>query len=158
MDEQGVIADIRPGMAEDVPAAQRVIAEGLRAYGYEIDGELEVDFADPVGFYRGRGGEFLVMAVPGAGVVGTVAVLKHDDETCVLRRMYLDERFHGHRLGRRLLIAAIEWARGAGFGTMELATAPTMTIATTLYLSEGFTFVGESQRFGHLGLSYTRRL
>jgi putative acetyltransferase len=138
---------------------QRVIAENLAAFGYHPTPSVDTDIADPIAAFRDTGGEILVL-VAGAeeGVVGTVAVLKDSDTTCILRRMYLDETYRGQGLGRELLEAAMSWARQAGFSRMELETAPTMTVARALYERAGFALLGESKRFGHCGVSYARDL
>ena len=157
-DERGIIAEIRPVAEKDVAAAQQVIFEGLRGCGYTISPELDPDFENLPGFYRGSGGELLVLELPGVGVAGTVAVLRHSVHTCILRRMYLDDRYRGHGLGRRLLNAAMAWAVEAGFRRMELETAPTMTVARRLYETAGFVCEGQTRRFGHCGVSYSRTL
>ena len=156
--EESPAATIRPATADDIPAVQQVIAEGLRGCGYDVSAELDTDFRDPVEFYRRGGGEFLVLDLPGAGVVGTVAVLVDGQGQCTLRRMYLDEPLRGRGYGRRLLAAAMGWAAAHGFGRMELETAPSMLAARQLYESAGFRRLGETRRFGRCGISYGRDL
>jgi GNAT superfamily N-acetyltransferase len=137
---------------------QRVVAEGMRGCGYEISPDLDEDFADLAGFYRKDGGEFLVMDLPGHGVIGTVAVGRREDGSCMLRRMYIDAPYRGRGWGRLLLRAAMDWARGAGFRRMTLETAPNMSAAMRLYASEGFRLEGASRHFGRAGISFSRDL
>lgn len=137
---------------------RRVVAENLAAFGYRLTPSIDTDIADPIAAFRDSGGEVFVLVVGDEGVVGTVAVLKDSDITCILRRMYLDEAYRGRGLGRDLLGAAMSWARQAGFRRMALETAPAMTVARGLYERAGFALLGESEWFGHCGVSYARDL
>ncbi|WP_421930639.1 GNAT family N-acetyltransferase [Phenylobacterium sp.] len=59
-----------------------------------------------------------------------------------LKRIYLLHRFHGSGLGGRLLAAALESARAAGFGRMLLGVYRENERAIAFYARQGFVEVG----------------
>ena len=46
MTDQGVVANIRPAVDDDLPAMQRVIAEGMRGCGFEVSDHLDEERRD----------------------------------------------------------------------------------------------------------------
>ncbi len=85
------------------------------------------------GWYSG-----VLLAVEGQAVTGCVAVRALDADTCELKRLYIRPTWRGMGLGRHLVDAVIEFARGAGFRAVRLDTLPEMASAQALYRSAGF--------------------
>ena len=78
---------------------------------------------------------------PQERAIGCVAVhlLPKRPGACELKRMWVEPAGRGMGLGRRLLDAAVAWAREHGAGEMLLDTAPgAMPEAGRLYASAGF--------------------
>lgn len=69
---------------------------------------------------------------------GTIGMLKFDDKSCELKRMYLTEEFRGRGLGDFLVSRIIEDARAAGYEYMLLDTLPFLDKAYNLYKKHGF--------------------
>jgi ribosomal protein S18 acetylase RimI-like enzyme len=74
-----------------------------------------------------------------------------------LEELYVVPRLRGNGLGRALLEAAMDTARGEGAGFMELGTAESDTAARSLYESAGFTN-REGKPDGPVMLFYEREL
>jgi GNAT superfamily N-acetyltransferase len=109
----------------------------LQGYEQELEGLP--------GVYAAPSGVVLVAWVDGAAA-GCVAVKPLNaigsatgERGCELKRLWVGSGFRGHRLGRRLMEEAMEWARRAGNEAMYLDTVPTaMPEANALYAALGF--------------------
>ncbi len=84
-----------------------------------------------------KGGKILFILV-GGKVVGTLALIKHDENTLELAKMAVDKNFRVKGYGRRLLHAAIRKALCMGFDELILYTSRVLVAANSLYYSFGF--------------------
>ncbi len=75
----------------------------------------------------------------GASLIGTVGIRRLDETNCELKALYLYSKYHGQRLGYRLISTALEGAKRAGFEAMYLDTISTSERAIRLYKAVGFT-------------------
>jgi GNAT superfamily N-acetyltransferase len=110
----------------------------LREYAAWLEVDLcfqnfEQELAGLPGEYAPPGGRLLM--AEGAGCVALRAI---DVETCEMKRLYVRPEHRGSGLGRRLIAAIIEEARGIGYARMRLDTMPKMDSAQRLYASFGF--------------------
>jgi ribosomal protein S18 acetylase RimI-like enzyme len=86
----------------------------------------------------------LLIADAGGNAQGCVALrpLPGADEARVrtgeVKRLYVDPRARGTGVGRALMQALFDRARGAGYRELKLDTLATMTSARALYASLGF--------------------
>jgi GNAT superfamily N-acetyltransferase len=83
----------------------------------------------------------LLLALVDGVAAGCVALRQIDREerACEIKRLWVDSSFRGLRLGRRLVEAAIAWARRERFEAMYLDTVPAaMPEANRLYEAMGF--------------------
>jgi GNAT superfamily N-acetyltransferase len=124
-----VPAELRVARADD---ADRVRAL-FRAYADELGVDLsfqdfDTELGDPLGFY-----DVVLLAQHGCVAVRTI-----DDETCEMKRLYVEAQARGTGLGRALAKAAIAHARARGYARMRLDTLPTMHAARALYANLGF--------------------
>lgn len=74
----------------------------------------------------------------GLTLIGTVGIRRLDTTNCELKALYLYSRYHGRGLGYRLITAALEEAKQAGYESMYLDTISTSKRAIRLYKSVGF--------------------
>jgi putative acetyltransferase len=110
----------------------------LREYAAWLEVDLcfqnfEEELAALPGEYHPPGGRLLISE--GAGCV---ALRRIDEEICEMKRLYVRPEFRGSGLGRRLVLAIIEEARGIGYRRMRLDTMPKMGNAQRLYGELGF--------------------
>jgi putative acetyltransferase len=119
---------------------QSLAAAGVCVVGY--DAELR----SLPGKYEERKADLLLARV-GAEAAGCVAiterVLADGTRAGEMKRLWVEPRFRGLRLGRGLVVAAIEWARAQGCGAVVLDTVnEAMPEAAALYRSLGFEETG----------------
>ena len=75
--------------------------------------------------------------------VGSVFVVRKDDEVAKLRLLIVDPRARGLKLGTRLVEQCLRFAKAAGYSSMTLWTQSILTAARGIYQRAGFELVGE---------------
>ena len=83
------------------------------------------------------------IAETGGRRVGCVFCVRSDETTAKLRILLVDPAARGTHLGGRLLDECVAFARQAGYARMTLWTNHPLAAARHVYLSRGFTLVGE---------------
>lgn len=79
-------------------------------------------------------------------IVGSIFLMKSDSASVgKLRLLYVDPGARGHGLGKRLVRACIERARGLGYASLTLWTNDILTAARKIYQAEGFQLVAENR-------------
>jgi DNA-binding MarR family transcriptional regulator/L-amino acid N-acyltransferase YncA len=118
----------------------------LYAEEYGLDASFEALVAEiGAGFVKGHdpSREAAWVAEVDGEVVGSVFVVAKDAEAAQLRLLYLEPATRGKGLGRRLVEAAVGFAREAGYARMVLWTQAELAAARQLYASAGFVRVAE---------------
>ncbi|HVP35617.1 MAG TPA: bifunctional helix-turn-helix transcriptional regulator/GNAT family N-acetyltransferase [Terriglobales bacterium] len=110
--------------------------EWLKEY-FEVEKEDEELLSNPYEKIIKTGGFILFARLEGK-IVGTTALIKHDEFTYELTKMAVTRKALGHQVGRKLALAAIEKAKNSGVGRIVLLTNPRLTAACNLYHSLGF--------------------
>jgi GNAT superfamily N-acetyltransferase len=101
--------------------------------GFDAAGALD----DAAAAFRPPDGVFL-LATDVAGVIGCGGMHRLDATTAEARRMWVHPRARGAGLGRRMLAALEEQARGMGCRDVVLDTNGVLTEAITLYRGQGY--------------------
>jgi GNAT superfamily N-acetyltransferase len=123
---------------EDYEQAARLFREYQAWLGADLCFQgFEQELAGLPGAYAPpRGALYLVDA--GGAPFACVAMRALDADTCEMKRLYVPVGWRGAGLGRRLALAVIEAARGAGYRRMRLDTLERLREANALYASLGF--------------------
>ncbi len=142
--------EIRPIQLHQVEAAKRVIATVCReVWQWSVSAEeveqrwddmgVLADMDDLQAHYVDNHGLFLVIVDEGR-VVGTGAIMRLDDDTCELKRMWVLQEYRGHGLGRKLAQLLLDFARRAGYKRVRLdvGDAERQERALKLYKRLGF--------------------
>jgi putative acetyltransferase len=109
----------------------------LLEHGFEYDRLKDADLNDINDYYFASGGTFFV-GIEDGRVVGTAGVRKLGGNLCEIRRIYLDRDFRKKGNGKKLFMAALDFAEKNCSGVM-LKTDSTLTKAIDMYLKQGFT-------------------
>lgn len=130
---------LRPADNKDCESIARLVYGVLKEYGLKPDPACtDADIKDVESSYFEQGGTFLVLEVEGGSIIGVYGLYPMDEQTCELRKMYLDKAHRGKGLGKFLLEDALSRARQLGFERMILETASVLKEAIGLYKSYGF--------------------
>lgn len=124
--------------AADYSSVRELFVEYAQGLGFRLcfqDFDRELNsvpgaYAPPAGV--------LLLAEVGEESVGCVGLIRADDETCEVRRLYLRPAYRGHGLGRALVDALLAEARRIGYHRARLHTLGTMVAAQNLYRTAGF--------------------
>lgn len=84
-------------------------------------------------------------------IVGSVFVVRVDDEVAKLRLLLVEPKVRGLGLGTRLVEECIRFARRAGYKTLRLWTNSVLVEARHIYQKSGFVLIAEAPHhsYGH---------
>lgn len=121
---------IRQATGADVERVRTLLREYGDSLGIDLSfQDFDAELADPLGV-----NELVLLAGEG----GCVTLRRLDDETCEMKRLYVQPAMRATGLGRALAEAVIAHARARGYVRMLLDTLPSMAEARSLYESLGF--------------------
>lgn len=132
---------------------------------YGWDWTFEGEVAQIVGDYardHQPGRERCWVAEREGDIVGSVFVVRQDDQTAALRLLYVDPAARGLGLGRQLVDECLRFARSAGYRRLVLSTHDVLVPARRIFDAAGFTLIDETphRSFGQnlVGQTFARDL
>ena len=80
----------------------------------------------------------VLLATVDGSAAGTVMLIRVDENTCQMNRLFVSDTFRGMQIGRRLCEHLMELASTLGYRVMRLHTTSRQFESRKLYLSLGF--------------------
>jgi N-acetylglutamate synthase-like GNAT family acetyltransferase len=124
---------------EFAPHFERLNREWIEAH-FAIEEADEAVFRQPHTHIVERGGQIFFIEVEGE-VVGTCAVIHHNEKVYELAKMAVTPRARGRGYGDLLVLTAIEFAHKQGAEVLMLLTNSSLEPALRLYEKHGFKHV-----------------
>ncbi len=135
---------IRLFTSTDAQAFHDLNMQWLMAY-FHVEPKDTATLLDPQGMILTPGGQIFV-ADRNERTIGCVALLPLLGHSYEVAKMAVDTNAQGLGIGRRLLAAAITWARGEGATRLYLGSNARLTPALHLYEAAGFRHLAEAER------------
>lgn len=147
---------IRPATNNDSDAVSKLVASVLVEFDLPSERPgTDDDLLDIEAAYNAQGTHLWVL-IENHSIIGTTALLRIDEQTCELRKMYLLPSVRGRGFGSKLVDFCIDEARARGFRRIQLETAEALTDAMRLYERRGFRRTGEAAGELGCGVRYLR--
>ncbi len=123
-------------------AIHQLIAEVLGCYDlyHRRPTYVDNDINDLSTHYFNNKGYFWIAENEAKNIFATVAIYKIDENTCELRKMYLQTQEQGKGIGKLLLNTAIAKAKELGYTKMVLKTNSKLSMAIGMYKKYGFSY------------------
>lgn len=117
----------------------RLNYEWLHSY-FTVEPHDSEMLEDPYGTIIKPGGQILI-ALAGEKAVGTAALIADGPDTYELAKMAVSEDYKGLKIGKRLMLRAIDYALKTGKKRLVLESNTKLTPAINLYFKSGFKVV-----------------
>jgi GNAT superfamily N-acetyltransferase len=105
---------------------------------YFDDAAWQAELDGLPGEYAATEGGALLLAWDDGAALGCVALRRLDEDSCEMKRMYVDDAGRGRGVGRTLGEAVVQRARDLGYAAIYLDTSVEQHEAIGLYASLGF--------------------
>lgn len=131
--------NIRPFKKEDQEQVYKLIHDIiLSEFKVESTAYKMSDLKDVSKTYGSNKKEIFLIAENDGHVIGTVGVKQEDDETALLRRLFLSPEQRSKGFGQKLVKRALQFAKKAGYKKIKFNGTSTMIAALTLCEKTGF--------------------
>ena len=129
---------IRKAKRGDEAKVLDLVEEVLKYYDLELNPEIEdLDITDIPKYYTQNNGDFEVIEFKGK-IVGSYGIYRLDEDTCELRKMYLNQSFQGLGLGNIMVENSFKLAKELNYKKITLQTNSVLYKAVKLYKKYGF--------------------
>jgi len=128
----------------DAEAFRELNLEWVRTY-FRVEAKDEATLSDPEGTILAPGGQIFMADFAGQ-TVSCVALLPMPPDCYEVAKMAVSPAVQGRGAGRRLLMAAIDWARAQGAARLYLESNGRLEPALHLYEAVGFRHLPPDRR------------
>ena len=135
---------VRPYIRTDAEAFRDLNLAWVTAF-FRVEPKDEATLSDPEGIILRPGGQIFMADFAGK-TVGCIALLPMPDLSYEVAKMAVAPDAQGQGIGRRLMAAAIGWARERGAKRLYLESNARLTPALKLYESVGFRHLPPERR------------
>ncbi len=130
------LRDYKEGDESDIFTILKI---ALKEYGLSVDSKgIDADIKDIFASYILPGGAFKVLEDNG-NIIGSYGVFYITETTCELRKMYLNPKYKGKGLGKKMMHDLFLTTASLGFTKIVLETNNRLKEAISLYKKYGFT-------------------
>ena len=135
---------IRPIVPEDNPKIAKIIRDNLEHFRLDIPGTayFDKDLDSLSEYYNALPDKrrYFIVADKRNTVIGGVGIAEFEglDDCAEIQKLYLSDAAKGKGLGKKLMQAAEEFARSAGYKRLYLETHSDLEAAIHLYEKLGF--------------------
>lgn len=98
----------------------------------------------------------IILAIENSMPVGCIGVRPRTDSEAELKRLYVQSRYRGFGIGKKLFYAAMSKAKLIGYGSIVLDTHQSMVAAKSLYSKYGFKKTPSYYQNPESGVEYYR--
>jgi putative acetyltransferase len=121
---------------EDVKKLVLEVMQELRP-GYTLKSEeRNKDLNNIAKIYKGKSRFWILLS--NNNVIGTVAILNKNNQTCLLKRLFLKNKYRKKGLGQRLLNFALAFAKNNNYKEIELITSHFAKSACIMFEKNNF--------------------
>ncbi|MCL4539534.1 MAG: GNAT family N-acetyltransferase [Bacteroidetes bacterium] len=129
--------------SEHFALVKELFLEYERSLPFDLDFQnFDEEVSHLPGEYSTPEGRILI-ALAGGKPAGCVALRKHGEGVCEMKRLYVRPEFRGEGIGKTLAGRIIAEAKKIGYEKMRLDTVGSMVEAIALYRSFGFKEIGQ---------------
>lgn len=116
-----------------------------REAGIDLSLGEQPDLLDIEASYISTGGNFWVALDDSHHVVGTIAVMRIDDDWCVLKKFFVREDYRSRKVGLALYERLLSFIRDSGFSHIILDTPSVALKSHAFYERAGFRRVDRTE-------------
>lgn len=94
--------------------------------------------------YKKSGGNFWIALDKDSNIIGTIGLLKIDNNKCCLKRMYVSKNYRGINIAKNLLNTLENYVKELKCSTIELHTLVSFERAINFYKKNGFKIIEDN--------------
>lgn len=140
--------EIRPIEKKDNSAISKIIKTTLEEFDAAIEGTAYTDQETNAMFeaYTDKKSIYYVAILNNKiiGGCGINALKNGNSNICELQKMYISPKARGKKIGKKLILKCLEFAKKAGYESCYLETFPKMTDAINIYKKNGFQHIDKA--------------